>query len=311
METSINPFFSVVIPLYNKAAHIRLCLNSVLNQTFTDFEIIVVNDGSTDNSLNIVLSIGSSKIRVIDKKNEGVSSARNVGIREARGKFVAFLDADDYWLQDFLAEIRQLHQFQPSAVILGTNYYFEQEGKLTTPKHPQLKIKNSALLNYFEVVAKGDMVFTASSCAILSSVFQTESTFPFGETIGEDQDVWARLALNYSLAFSEKSLAVYKQDTLDQATKKAVSDVQWPFINRIWLLAKEKNLQKDMLFWVEKYLARQAIGQASQLIVSGKRKAGRRLLAHPICRFDSFRFWVWKILSYMPMFIINLKYGEK
>ncbi len=311
METNINPFFSVVVPLYNKAAHVKLCLNSILNQKFTDFEIIVVNDGSTDNSLNMVLSMSNPKIRVIDKKNEGVSSARNVGIREAKGKFIAFLDADDYWLPDFLTEIRLLHNLEPSAVILGTNYYFEEDGKLSTPKHPQLKVKNGVLLNYFEVVAKGDMVFTASSCAILNSVFLTEQGFPFGETIGEDQDVWARLALNYSQGFSTKNLAVYTQDAFNQATKKTVSEIQWPFLNRIWLKAKEQNLPKDVLFWVEKYLARQAIGQASQLIVAGKQKAGRKLLAHPVCRFYAFRFWVWKILSYMPIFIINLKYGKK
>lgn len=308
METSLNPFFSVVIPLYNKAEHIRLCLNSVLNQTFTDFEIIVVNDGSTDNSLNIVLSISSTKIRIIDKKNEGVSSARNVGIREAKGKFVAFLDADDYWLQDFLGELHQLHKNQPNAAILGTNYYFEQDAKLSTPKHHQLKIENGALLNYFEVVAKGDMVFTASSCAILNSVFQTEQGFSFGETIGEDQDVWARMVLKYPTAFSNKNLAVYKQDASQMATKTKVSEALWPFIDRIWALAKTKNLPQKDIIWLQKYLGKQAVGQASQLIVSGNRKAGRKILEHPICRFNGLRFWVWKILSYMPMFIINLKY---
>jgi len=89
--------FSVVIPLYNKERSVKNTIESVLNQTFQDFEVIVVNDGSTDNSLEVVKSFNDERIRIINQKNSGVSSARNRGIKEAKYEWIAFLDADDLW----------------------------------------------------------------------------------------------------------------------------------------------------------------------------------------------------------------------
>src|SRR5690606_955976 len=98
-------FFSVIIPLFNKEKYIKATLDSVFKQTFQDFEIIVINDGSTDNSENEVLKFDSSKIRYFKTENKGVSAARNFGINQAKGRFITFLDADDYWLPHFLSEI--------------------------------------------------------------------------------------------------------------------------------------------------------------------------------------------------------------
>src|SRR4051812_32162135 len=95
-------FFSVIIPLYNKANYIENTIKSVLNQTFTDFEIIVVNDESTDESETIVLGFNDKRIQLFNQKNQGVSVARNHGIEKAKGKLVAFLDADDYWFHNHL-----------------------------------------------------------------------------------------------------------------------------------------------------------------------------------------------------------------
>ena len=109
--------FSVVIPLYNKQDCIRNTVQSVLNQTFPDFEINIVDDGSTDRSLEIARQFDDPRIRVFSKPNGGVSSARNYGIRQSRKKYIAFLDADDLWYPDYLSEIARLIDKYPGCGI--------------------------------------------------------------------------------------------------------------------------------------------------------------------------------------------------
>ena len=105
--------FSVIIPLYNKANFVRKTIESILNQTFTGFEIVVVNDGSTDNSLDVVNEISDPRIRIFTKENGGVSVARNFGIEKSQNEYIAFLDADDLWLPDYLETIKNMiEQYQ-------------------------------------------------------------------------------------------------------------------------------------------------------------------------------------------------------
>ena len=108
------PFLSVIIPLYNKESYIKNTLRSVLEQNFTDFEIIIVNDGSTDNSLEIVSSFKDERIQVIHQPNSGASSSRNKAIQSAKTQYIAFLDADDFWFPNHLEELVQLIQDFPN-----------------------------------------------------------------------------------------------------------------------------------------------------------------------------------------------------
>jgi glycosyltransferase involved in cell wall biosynthesis len=91
------PRFSVIIPIYNKEKDVETTIKSVLNQTYVDYEVILVDDGSTDNSLNIVNAIEDDRIQIFTKQNEGVSKTRNYGITKSKAEYIAFLDADDYW----------------------------------------------------------------------------------------------------------------------------------------------------------------------------------------------------------------------
>ena len=104
------PQVSVVIPLYNKAPYIDRALRSVLAQTFQDFEVIIVDDGSTDGGAKIVKSTTDKRIKLIQQKNSGVSAARNRGIQESKSKLIAFLDADDEWKSRFLEVILRLRK---------------------------------------------------------------------------------------------------------------------------------------------------------------------------------------------------------
>lgn len=116
--------FSVIIPLYNKAPYIGKALQSVLEQTFDDFEIIVVDDGSTDDSYSVakaVLETSERPFKLIHQENAGVSTARNKGVAASSGEYICFLDGDDWWAPTFLEKMDELIQDYPEAGIYGTN----------------------------------------------------------------------------------------------------------------------------------------------------------------------------------------------
>ena len=117
-----NPTVSVIIPVYNAQEGIRQCIDSLLNQSFTDFEIILINDGSTDNSLEVIKEYADANdfIRVIDKENEGVAKTRNKGIQLAKGKYVVFIDNDDFVDSDYLERFyNEIDQVQLDIVLGG------------------------------------------------------------------------------------------------------------------------------------------------------------------------------------------------
>jgi glycosyltransferase involved in cell wall biosynthesis len=121
--------FSIIIPLYNKAPYIEKAVQSVLDQTCQDFELIVVDDGSTDDSLEKVQKFKSSKVRIIEQKNSGVSTARNNGIKVAKYDYAAFLDADDWWAPEFLEEMKTLITEFPGGVLYASSYFIVKNGK--------------------------------------------------------------------------------------------------------------------------------------------------------------------------------------
>ena len=119
--------YSVVIPLYNKEHFIKKAIQSVLKQSFQDFEIIIVDDGSTDRSLEIARKFESEKLKVYTQPNQGVSVARNKGIENASGEYIAFLDADDTWNMDYLETIDELTTSYPESDIYVTAYAVHME----------------------------------------------------------------------------------------------------------------------------------------------------------------------------------------
>jgi glycosyltransferase involved in cell wall biosynthesis len=205
--------FSVIIPLYNKAATVERALRSILNQTVQDFEIIVVNDGSTDDSANVVAAINDSRIRIIHQVNQGVSAARNSGIAEARNELIAFLDADDEWMPVFLETIRRMVIRYPDCGLYATRYYIGID----------LIKKRMAILNglsfeyegilqqYFNVALVSEPPLWSSAVVVRKSAFYAIGGFPIGIRIGEDLLTWAKLAINFPIAYSAKPLAFFRQ----------------------------------------------------------------------------------------------------
>jgi glycosyltransferase involved in cell wall biosynthesis len=209
--------FSIIIPLYNNELDISSTIQSVLHQTFRSFELIVVNDGSTDNGLKRVESIKDNRLLIINQKNEGVSSARNAGIHAAKGDYIAFLDADDLWEPGYLQTMKQLIDDFPEASFFGCQFGIKKGKRIEIAN--EIHNKRGYIINYFKEAFEVPLV-CSSSIIILKSCFDDIGMFNTKFTRGEDIDVWSRLARKYKLAFEPTLLSYYVQDTENRASKK-------------------------------------------------------------------------------------------
>jgi glycosyltransferase involved in cell wall biosynthesis len=213
------PAVSVIVPLYNKAPYVRRTLESVLAQTFTDFEVVVVDDGSTDGGGVIVAALQDPRLRVITQANRGVSAARNRGIWDARGDLVAFVDADDRWEPGFLEAVMALSKTYPQAGWFATGYRrcmgtgWDREVAIRTAGGGNTDLVD----DYLGVARQGDVV-TSSSVAIRRNVLNPASLFPEKQALGEDRDLWVRIGSRYPLAFDRRILAIYHSDAVGRAS---------------------------------------------------------------------------------------------
>ncbi len=220
-------YFSVVIPLYNKEATIERAIKSVLNQIVQDFEIIVVNDGSTDNGPDVVSKINDDRIRLIDQKNQGVSAARNKGINVTKYDLIAFLDADDEWLSEFLETIRRMILNHPACALYATRYFLKAPSGNQQPALVcALANKFEGILeNYFKIATNSNPPVWSSAVCVRKNVLLSIGGFPIGIAAGEDLLTWAKIAVNYKISYSMKCLAVfYLEDITNYGFKKPRTD---------------------------------------------------------------------------------------
>lgn len=222
---------SIVIPLYNKEKQIAHTLQSVLNQTFQDFEVVIVDDGSTDGSVAEVEKLSDSRIRLIHQKNAGVSAARNRGIEAAKYDLIAFLDADDEWKPEYLATQYHLFQKYPDCNVFACNYEFrDAEGKVTPTIIRKLPFTSDdgILTNYFEVASCSHPPLWTSAVMVKKQAIQKIGGFPVGIKSGEDLLTWARLAVNVKIAYSRTPLAVFIRDEVlfNKDQKQRIPEVE-------------------------------------------------------------------------------------
>lgn len=203
--------FSVIIPLYNKPDSIQDTLTSVLQQTFDEFEVIVVNDGSTDQSREKAAEITDSRIRITDQKNGGIASARNTGIKQSNFRYIAFLDADDIWEPDYLAEQKKLIEDYPGAKMWGTSWGTIRNNVKTRTDHGIADDFRGYFENYFGTLKKTNLFFT-SAIVIDKTVFNELELHDERITSGQDLDLIYRIILNYKVVFYNKEFAHYKLD---------------------------------------------------------------------------------------------------
>lgn len=205
--------FSVIIPLYNKAPYVAKAIESVLGQTYRDFEVIVIDDGSTDQSLEVAKTFENKLITIVSQSNSGVSTARNNGVKLAKYPYICFLDADDWWHPTFLEEMKRLITDFSDAGIYGSGYYIVKNGQERIAPIGVPQGFERGIIDYCEVYAKTlCMPLTSISVVIPKHIFDEEKGFKSQLKLGEDFDLWIRIALKHKVILINKPLAYYNQD---------------------------------------------------------------------------------------------------
>ncbi len=205
------PVVSVIIPLYNKADYIERTIHSVRAQSMREFEIIVVDDGSTDGGPAIVERSDDPRICLLRQGNAGVSAARNRGIEEARSSLIAFLDADDEWMPEFLATVLRLRRDYPHCDVFATSYVYRHDD--SPDRAPVIRGLPAAyegvLENYFEVASRSDPPLWTSAVTVTKKAIRDVGGFPVGVISGEDLLTWARLAVGCQIAYINQPHAAF------------------------------------------------------------------------------------------------------
>lgn len=295
------PIFSVVIPLYNKQDFISKCIESVLTQRFSSFEVIVIDDGSQDDSENIVKEIKDDRVRYFHQKNGGVSAARNRGIEEASGEYIAFLDADDWYEDDFLNAVHKSILEHPDADAFTTGYFKHKNGAVTvsTLSANQKQYQSIVINDFYQNWTKGAFFFT-SSCVVRKEYFiKNKICFPPSESMGEDQEVWFHLAEHGCIVFTDAALSNYNMGVSNSLSFNSCLLEELPFITRLKARVNHPNfgasIESANLFIIKYELER-----AANNAIRGSKKAAISLLSKNIL---SMEFSKLKIISILGILI--------
>jgi glycosyltransferase involved in cell wall biosynthesis len=203
-------FISIVIPTYNRASFLKEAIDSVLSQTYRDFELIVVDDGSTDDTPKLLLPYGK-KIKVITKANKGPSAARNRGIKAAKGDWMAFLDSDDIWKPDKLEKQVQFIKDNPEIKICQTEEIWIRNGKRVNPRK-----KHEMHSGWIYEQCLPLCIVSPSSVVIHRDVFEKVGLFDETMLACEDYDLWLRIAPHYPICLVREKLIVKQGGHADQ-----------------------------------------------------------------------------------------------
>ena len=214
------PFFSVVVPLYNKEKYIEATISSALQQTFEDFEIIIVDDGSTDESYQKVLAFKDPRIIILRQENKGVSEARNSGIKRAKSQYLALLDADDLWRPNHLNELYKSIQQYPEADLYCNNYDINYNSKIIRPASHSFNYENTPFLieNFFTSSMSHPVTYPSGSCIKKETLLKLGLFNPLYDS-AEDLGIWIQLGLHYKIVFNPVITYTYSNHIWDSLSK--------------------------------------------------------------------------------------------
>ena len=292
--------FSVVVPLYNKATYIVSTIRSVLAQTMSDFEVIVVDDGSSDGGAELVIAMDDSRVRVVRQANAGVAAARNKAISLARGEWVAFLDADDWYHPEYLASLVEVQKAYPGVDTVAAKYLpvFHASGTWP-PAWPVVK-------KLFDIELISDLpsrwmtgrcLFT-SSIAVKTQLLHTmQPCFPLGESRGEDLDLWFRLAEHSPIALACTPLVAYRVGMEESLSAIPPSCVTEPFLQRLQERALSGFLTAKQSKSLLRLVAQFEVSKAREALESGCRMDCLQRLLKARHAVDSRRWWATAIMA--------------
>ena len=259
-----NPFFSVIIPTYNRAYFLKIAIDSVLAQTFTDYELIVVDDGSQDNTKGLINEINNAKIKYICQPNQGPAAARNRGIKQAKGKFFCFLDSDDRFLNQKLEITYRYIQEYPGHKVFHTEEIWYRKGNLL----PQKGYHKKPSGKIFENAAKICCI-SISTSTIKKEVFKTVGLFDERMLVCEDYDFWLRVTAKFPVCLIGRYLTIKEGGHPDQQSKK------YPAIDRFRIYALKKILEGATLNDQDYKIARAELKNKCSIYIKGAVKRGK------------------------------------
>lgn len=301
--------FSVVIPLYNKAPYITAAVESVLSQTFRDFEVIVVDDGSSDGGAERVEAITDPRVRLVRQANAGVSAARNHAISLARGEWVAFLDADDWHHPRYLDTLVDVHSAWPQADTVAADFVplAHAEG-LWPPCWPVIENRPDVEL-ITDLPSRwmaGPCFFTSAVTVKTALLQKMQPCFPVGESRGEDLDLWFRLAEHSPIALARTPLVAYRLETEGCLTASHQTTVMQPFMQRMQARALSGCLSARQSRSLLRLVAQFKVTFARQAIASGNRIEGLCWLLNGHYVVKSKRWWLTAVMAlFFPVHLIK------
>jgi len=261
----MKPSVSIIIPTFNRSQKLIRAVQSVLKQTFRDFEVIIVDDGSSDDTYQAI-AFCMSMIQYVKKEvNQGVSAARNSGIRRASAPWIAFLDSDDYWLEDKLSVQMNYIEAHPGTLACQTEEMWIRNGKRVNPRRRHAKLSGDIFSQSLKLC-----IVSPSSVLVKRSLFDEVGLFDETLPAAEDYDMWLRISCRYPVQLVEKTLVVKEGGHDDQLSRRFMG------MDRFRILAIVKLLESGILTHVQQ---RETIGELSikcRIYGEGCMKRGRK-----------------------------------
>lgn len=263
MTKTKSPFFSVIIPTYNRKTLLKTALESVLDQTFDDFEVVIIDDGSTDNTNKMIERYEDKRIKYIHQDNHGVAHARNRGIENSEGKFIAFLDSDDKWVRQKLQRACDYINECPAISIFHTEEVWYKGGKLLNQKKKHMKPSGHVYKYALPLCC-----ISISTAVINKKVFNDVGLFDESLPACEDYDFWLRATHKYEVKLIKEYLTIKDGGRPDQLSSQRGLD-------RYRIKALEKMLLSKELNRNEYELTRKELVKKCLVFSSGAEKRGR------------------------------------
>jgi len=304
----ISPRISIIVPLYNKVNEVERAIDSIFAQTIQDFELIIVDGGSTDGSLGVIKRYESdTRYHLIHQISKGLPAGRNEGIAAASTDLIAFLDADDEWLPTYIEQILELYAKYPSAGLYATAYiptYGNQIQKLPLCEIPE-KPWNGILNSYFHSTALAmQPPFSPCSVTIPKSTYDRVGLFNPSLRIGEDTEMWGRIALCLPIAYSSTEGAKYHWISNNKMTDIRTPIDHHPFYKYIISLPEQEEIINNTK-GLQLYLEMEELNMAYINLIAGNKQYVKENLKFVQSKYFILRKLLFEMLLYLPSSIVK------
>ena len=303
-----SPFFSVIIPVYNKDNHLNRSISSVLSQEFKNFEIIAVDDASTDNSLSELKKFNDPRFKIIsrDKPGPGGYAARNLGVNISKGEWIAFLDADDEWEANHLSSYKNIIEYNPEASILSSSFKNIYNDNLNSLDDYTLSINSKnihyvSFEDYLRCESKGLRPICTSVACLKKSVLVDSGLFPEGKMVrGGDVDTWLRtIEKAQGLFWSPHIGAIYFRNSQNMVTKTSWSTPEGTL--RTIKVLKEKYRNNSEIMNLLKKFSNMRVLSSWKLNLRSSNKKNFFLIRYLYLSQATYKDLVWILISLLPL----------